>query len=735
MRRFRQEAEITGNLEHPGIVPVYGLGKYGNGRPFYAMRFIRGDSLKDATLKFHTNWPAAADQSMNTGEANLELRQLLGRLIDVCNAIEFAHSRGVLHRDLKPGNIVLGKYGETLVVDWGLAKAMGQDSEITMSVESLRLSSGSGSTPTMEGTVIGTPAYMSPEQAKGQLDELGPATDVYSLGATLYHVLTGQAPFSHESLNETIRHVRAGEFPPPRAIRGDVPPPLEAICLRAMALNGRDRYASPIQLAADIERWLGDEPVRAFTYPLTASAARWVRKHQTLTTTAISAVVLCAVGLGITTTLISGKNSQLQQLVAELDDKNRELVASNERERAAKQMAELNRQTADENAGEAREQSALALESLSSVITDIQEDLRFMPGASQLRRELLRNALTQLEGVSARFASQESIDRSTMVGLHDLGKIYLRIGPGVSEEASSPLDSAAAAYRQAFSIAEQLQKRQPSSVEANIDLAKSWQLLGDVEFQYGNYPASLDAYQQQLTLCRRLTGDEPSEIELPSDDDYPVESQHNLAVALYNVASMQLSAAQTESARDLFQSVLDIRLKLAAAMPEDKATQQRLAEAYSYLSRVATQEGKHAESLEQVEKAIEICERMVEVDRDDVRNQQSLALMNSHLGRTLTNLNRYEAARAPCAIARDIRKRIADQNPGDLVAQQILATTYRALGDIELKAGTPDRAEEPYRAAAEIDRRLAEADPSDAQAQFDLYISYHKAAATQHIQE
>ena len=123
--RFLLEAEITGGLEHPGIVPVYGLGQYADGRPYYAMRFIRGDSLQSAIKEFHK----AESGERDPGERTLELRKLLGRFIDVCQAMQYAHDRGVLHRDLKPGNIMLGKYGETLVVDWGLAKALGRNDQ------------------------------------------------------------------------------------------------------------------------------------------------------------------------------------------------------------------------------------------------------------------------------------------------------------------------------------------------------------------------------------------------------------------------------------------------------------------------------------------------------------------------------------------------------------------------------------------------------------------------------
>jgi tRNA A-37 threonylcarbamoyl transferase component Bud32 len=296
--RFLLEAQVTGSLEHPGVVPVYGLGHYADGRPFYAMRFIKGDNLQRAIERFH--------QADGAATGSLELRQLLGRFLDVCQVIAYAHSRGVLHRDLKPGNIMLGQYGETLVVDWGLAKPLGRsEGEVDSDERPLTPASASGSAETLPGSAVGTPQYMSPEQAAGRFDQLGPASDVYSLGATLYCLLAGQAPFTPSpdgSLGELLQRVQRGEFPPPRRICRQVPPALEAICLKAMARKPADRYASVLALATDIERWLADEPVSAYREPWTRRIVRWTRRHRAWTTAAAvaaAAVLVTTAGAAV----------------------------------------------------------------------------------------------------------------------------------------------------------------------------------------------------------------------------------------------------------------------------------------------------------------------------------------------------------------------------------------------------------------------------------------------------
>ena len=304
--RFLLEAEVTGRLEHPGIVPVYGLGCYADGRPYYAMRFIKGQSLQDAAGRFHADAGLKADP----GKRTLELRGLLGRFVAVCNAIAYAHSKGILHRDLKPANVMLGNYGETLVVDWGLAKSLGaREEETTGGSVTLRLSAAESGL-TQYGSVLGTPQYMSPEQATGRLEELGPASDVYGLGATFYHLLTGQAPFAAGNVQVVLKRVCRGEFPPPRQIEPSVPAALEAICLRAMACKPEERYASAKVLADEVEHWLGDEPVAAYAEPLWLRLGRWRRRHPGLVTGTAALVFTVLAALGVGALLLSAEQGR-----------------------------------------------------------------------------------------------------------------------------------------------------------------------------------------------------------------------------------------------------------------------------------------------------------------------------------------------------------------------------------------------------------------------------------------
>jgi tetratricopeptide (TPR) repeat protein/serine/threonine protein kinase len=391
-QRFLLEAEITGGLEHPGVVPVYGLGHYTDGRPYYAMRFVRGDSLKEAIAAFHR----ADVPGRDVGERALAFRSLLGRFVAMCNALAYAHSRGVLHRDLKPGNVMLGQYGETLVVDWGLAKVVGRNDPGSGEGEAtLRPASGSGLAATLAGSAVGTPAFMSPEQAAGRLEELGPASDIYGLGASLYALLTGQPPVSGADAGEILGKVRRGAVLPARQVKRSVPAALEAVCQKALALRPEERYESARALADDVDYWLADEPVSAYREPWRQRAGRWMRRHRTaVTALAAGLLAVLAVG-GVAWWLVTEEQAARLRQEARLERAERE-KAEERAERTRQAEAELRR--AVEKRSEARlaapgdrskwNEAFAAVKRAEGLLAGGNADGRLRARAQQLLREM-----------------------------------------------------------------------------------------------------------------------------------------------------------------------------------------------------------------------------------------------------------------------------------------------------------------------------------------------------------
>jgi Tfp pilus assembly protein PilF len=286
--RFLVEAQITGQLEHPGIVPVHDLGVDEEGRPFYVMTFIHGRTLKEVIDEAHANHRAG-------GKPQEVLRcRLLEIFVKVCQTVAYAHHRGVIHRDLKPDNVMLGPYGETLVLDWGMAKLRSVP-EQPGNHPPVQLTYASGSLETRAGVVMGSPSYMAPEVAGGHAAEADERTDVYLLGATLYHILTGHAPRDGRSHEEIIELARNVVPPPPRQLKADVPRALEAICLKAMARTPEGRYASALELTEDVQCYLAEAPVAAYPEPPLARAWRWCKRHRRALARSVAAAAVLGV--------------------------------------------------------------------------------------------------------------------------------------------------------------------------------------------------------------------------------------------------------------------------------------------------------------------------------------------------------------------------------------------------------------------------------------------------------
>jgi serine/threonine protein kinase/tetratricopeptide (TPR) repeat protein len=529
-QRFLLEAEVTGGLEHPGIVPVYGLGTYGDGRPYYAMRFIKGDSLKAAIgrCRAETAWKS------DPGRRSLELRKLLRRLTDVCNAIEYAHSRGVLHRDLKPGNVIVGRHGETLVVDWGLAKTTGQ-SDPSSGERTLLPSSASGSAETLPGSALGTPGYMSPEQAEGDLEHLGPRSDVYSLGATLYCLLTGRPPFAGEAV-DVIPAVRRGDFRSPRQVDSSIDRALEAVCLKAMALKPEDRYGSCRALAEDIERWMADEPVSACREPFSRRARRWVRRHQRLVTGVTAAALVAAVALVTITTLISISNRQLAVANRTILENSRQIARQYQELERANTRLEQTRSEAVKERDQAREVTDFLV--LSFRKPDPAQDGRKVTVA-----EVLGSAVKVLEERKITPATKATIFSAIGESYYDLG---------LTPEAVSINEKALGIRRQ------ELGEYHNDTLEAMNILAMSCQ-------QAGQFGRAISLHEQVLEARR---------VRLGEDHPATLQSMNNLALAYRDAGQLERSIPLLERALE------GKRVKLGDDHPDTLLSMDNLASSY-----------------------------------------------------------------------------------------------------------------------------------------------------------
>ena len=286
-RRFLHEARITSRLQHPGVAPVYELAAgQGEQAPFYTMRFVRGRTLGEAIADYHTRRKA--------GRAGpLELPGLLRALVSVCHTVAYAHSQAIVHRDLKTANVVLGDFGEAVVLDWGFA------CELDEPADDGGAATVASADPqhTLVGQVVGTPGYMAPEQAAGRRDLISRQTDVYGLGAILFEILTGQPPFAGSETAELIRQARDAEPPAPEALCPSAPKALAAVCRKALAREPAARFATAGELAQEVERWLADECPRAFVEPVWQRLGRWGRRHRPLVAALAVSGVLSLLGL------------------------------------------------------------------------------------------------------------------------------------------------------------------------------------------------------------------------------------------------------------------------------------------------------------------------------------------------------------------------------------------------------------------------------------------------------
>ncbi|MCA8938562.1 MAG: serine/threonine protein kinase, partial [Planctomycetes bacterium] len=275
--RFLREARITAQLDHPSIIPVYEIAERDDGNIFYTMKFVRGLNI-GKHIKAINN-----DKSLNDDQRLAKRLGLLGHFVDACNALAYAHSKDVLHRDIKPENIMLGKYGETFLVDWGLAKVLGEDEAIEQRVRESGTVFVEDLGPahlTQDGAIFGTPAYLSPEQARGRHDEISNLSDVYSMGAVLFEIVSGACPIPGQNLRETIFRAASGDHDNLAEVCPNAPDELVVIVERAMQNEAADRFQSPTELAAEVEAWREGAQVSIYQYSSLQLLRRFLSRHK-----------------------------------------------------------------------------------------------------------------------------------------------------------------------------------------------------------------------------------------------------------------------------------------------------------------------------------------------------------------------------------------------------------------------------------------------------------------------
>jgi WD40 repeat protein len=306
--RFVEEAQATAQLQHPGIVPVYEIGLTDDGMLFFTMKLVHGRTLAEVV--------SAVRAGDSEAVREFSLYRLLQVFVEIARTVSYAHERGVVHRDLKPQNVMIGRHGEVQVMDWGLAKVLA-GREVAAG-EGAGARAPKGRAETRSDTVIGTPAYMPPEQAAGDPARLGPRSDVYALGAVLHHILTGRAPFDGRTSDEVLERVCAAEPPPhARDVDRSVPRDLDAITWKALAKEPLARYESARALADDAQAWLEGRPVAARKAGIARRAALLAGRHRGLAAALAGALVLGAVGAVVALGRIEGERRRAEARAAE----------------------------------------------------------------------------------------------------------------------------------------------------------------------------------------------------------------------------------------------------------------------------------------------------------------------------------------------------------------------------------------------------------------------------------
>ncbi|MCP3693357.1 MAG: protein kinase, partial [Planctomycetaceae bacterium] len=670
VERFQMEAEITGRLEHPGVVPVYGRGQHASGAGYYVMRFVRGEELRDAVKAFHDKY----DAQLANGPGRVEFMQLLRQFVHVCQTIGYAHSRGIIHRDLKPSNIMLGKYGETFVVDWGLAKPVDSEEEYpTEGKISMRSFSGSGSQATQMGSTVGTPEFMSPEQADGRIEDVGPISDIYCLGATLYYLLTREPPVSGRNLYDIVERVSAGDIRKPRELNASVPKALDAICMKAIALKVEDRYQEAEDLAADIEKWIADEPVSVAPDSLLDRGRRWFRHHRGLAVTGLVSLVVVAGIASVSSVFINrarlaeadqrSKAEDATEVAKQTAAANLKLANS---ERDAKQEALARRQEALANFKQARS-------AVDTALTGISEILKYYPGVQRARLGLLEKVAEDY----LKFASQKSDDEEIQV---ESGRAFLRLGE--VRQTLNELDRAEEAFGNGEMRFREILEVNPGNETASLELATALTKRAILAELRGDHAPANELYEEVILELR-------NRVKTGKQQDL---AREGLATALSNRAGLQLSLGDVRPAESAALESLSLYEQLRKESPEKKNYTVGAAQLLNILGSIKNQTGRGRDAARDFQAGMDLFKSLIEEEPDYPPYLQARATLSISLAISMRKFGNIPAELAAYDVAIKDYQQLAESLPDIPEFQENLALTQTDVAQVWQETGNSRKA-------------------------------------------
>jgi serine/threonine protein kinase len=675
--RFLVEARVTGQLEHPGIVPIYELARRGDdSHPFYTMRFVRGGTLEEAIRVYH--------KSRKEGTAgSLELLTLLNAFVAVCNAVAYAHSRGIIHRDLKGQNVVLGDFGEVIVLDWGLAKSVESPPEAYgagSTTPPVQLGETASPSATIAGQAVGTPAYMPPEQAEGRLTAIGTWSDVYSLGAMLYELLAGCPPFSGSSTTEVLRKVVKEPPVPPRAYNHEAPRSLEAVCLKAMAKTSGERYASAGELADEVRRFLADEPVKAYREPVSKQAARWARRHRPAVAAAAALVATSVLALSIGAVLVS-----------------------RERDEARRQRTHA-RRAVDDMYTEVGEKwledrlDPLQKEFLERALAYYEDFSQQSSTEPALRQERGR-AFMRVGDILKKLGRHEEAEKAYRRALEVLGRLVIDF-PRCAEQryhwahAQHQLAASLAArganadaeslYKQAMATQEALLSAPTTPTSYQADLAKTNKSLADLYRIEGKRADAEKAYERAIELGEGLLVVGPTDATIRSD----------LSAAEEKFGLLNRELGRNQDAEKAYRRALELEETLVAEYPTLPRQREVVFSGLSGLGLFLQDTGQIDEGEKYLRRAIAVAEGLArdfplrpEYRRDAAKGHLNLASMLAEKKNEVAEAEEHQ--RRAIALYEALVSEV-----GDVTQYRLdLARTYNDLGTLLRSTKGKDKAE------------------------------------------